>query len=347
MLVWCYFLLIILSGYSCAPYQSETKKITLQFDLSLSPFSTVTDIEIGHSSICFLTNKHEILIYDFEGNFTYDTIFSSPRLYPNGAVEVYLNNTFNSIFHFEDALYAIGFNPSDVIRLDLTTKELSKHRVTIAPENGTYEVLHSNFDTLVLYFQSIPRGNHQIYAFDLSTMTSRFLASIAPTQEAGAITTFSYGQDLFSVDALGKGISKLQNRTLTLDQEFFFLDSILYKGVVKGIRNLSEYARLEPWQRNQYRTDKVLSVLKIQEKEVFFLVELLNRTDPEAPEKETILFKQEANAILKKPLPDFNFVKLDPETRSLVGVTHENTVWVISNLDSLISPENYGANLPL
>lgn len=328
------FCLLLLS---CSEPETEIKKLNLEFEVTLSPFSSVTDMEIGDSDIFFITDKHEILVYDIEGNFKYDTLFASPRLYPNSAVEVYLNNSFNSIFYFEDALYSLGLNPSDLYRFDLETKKFSKKQIELS-ESGMHTIMSTNYDQLIVSFRNPQKGIFQLFKIDFPNMTPSLLTEVTPTTVSkNTFTSYSFQNELYLMDGMGEGVLRFENDGFSKLQGSFFLDSILFKGELKGIKNLGEYASLEPWERNQYQPDEILSGLKINEKESFFLVKILNRTDPEAPEYEMILFKQSGNELSRKNLKGFQFARLDQETNSFLGFTEVNRAIVLSDLDSLIN----------
>ncbi|MFN3998725.1 hypothetical protein [Algoriphagus sp.] len=330
------FCLLLLS---CSKSEIEIKKLNLGFEVSLSPYATVTDMEIGNDNIFLLTNKHEILIYDHEGGLLFDTLFASPRLYPNGAVEVYLNNSFNSIFYFENALYSLGVNPSDMYRFDLKTKKFSKKQIELS-ESGMHTIMSTNYNELIVSFRNPQKGIFQIFKIDFPEMKSSLLSEV--TQTTGSKTTFSsftYQDELYLIDGRGEGLLQFEHDRFSKVRGNFFLDSILFKGELKGIQNLTEYASLEPWEQNQYQPDRILSGLKVNEKEFFFLVKILNRTDPDTRESEMILFKQTGDELSRKTLVEFQFAKLDQETKSFLGFNEANRAIVISNLDSLVNSD--------
>jgi hypothetical protein len=136
---------------------------------------------------------------------------------------------------------------------------------------------------------------------------------------------------------LEKGLFKYGQSDFSKVSEDFFLDSILYKGELKNIFDLGEYSSLVPWQRNQYRSDQILSAIQISESETFFLLKLLNRTDPNLPDFEIVLYKNSGDKVFSKSLEGFQFAKLDTETQTFLGFTFENKALVISNLDSLLN----------
>ncbi|WP_144606931.1 hypothetical protein [Algoriphagus algorifonticola] len=316
----------------------ETKKLkpaNSEFQIELSPFSTIIDMEVGEKNIFILTNKHEVLGFDTNGTNILDTVFSPPRLYPNGAVEVYINNTFQSIFYHENLLYFLGSNPSDIIKFNLGTKKFSKQNLNMS-EKGLHHVIGSNLNDLIVEFRNPQKGIFQIFKVIFPSLETVKLDEFTKVSSQNKFVSFSHNDTIFIFSALENGLFKYYKKDFIKVPEIFFLDSILYKGNIKGIMDLSEYASLEPWQRNQYQSDKILSAIQISDQESFYLLKLLNRTDPDSPESSIVLFKKSGETIIRKILEGYQFAKLDPETEAFLGFTLNNEVVVISDLASLI-----------
>lgn len=308
--------------------------MNVQFEVQLPSFAIVTDMEISENHIFLLTNKHEVLAYDQKGEFVFDTLFATPRLYPNGSVEVYLENTFQSLFYFENALFFLGTNPPDMYRLDLTQKEFSKKRLTMS-ERGLHQVMNSNVDELLVSFNNPQKGIFEFFKIDFPGITPILLGEISNSKSP--FTSYFVQDKLYLINAIEKGIYVFENNQFIKNHDEFFLDSILFKGELKGVTDLGHYASLEPWERNQYRSDKILSVLQTSKTEIFFLLKLLNRTNPKNPEFQIVLIKQTGDKLQRKILENYQFAKLDKETQSFLGYTFENEAVVIGHLDSLVT----------
>jgi hypothetical protein len=320
--------------FSCS--DPKIKKINLSFAVDLSSYARVTDMEIGGNYIFLLTDKHEILTYDQQGMYVYDTLFASPRLYPNGAVEVYLNNSFSSVFYFDEKLFFQGLNPPDIYEFDLENQTFNKNLVTLS-DRGIHQVMSTNFDELFVGFRNPQKGIFQVFKIHFPSFEVILLDEFTQTKSKNKFVTYSFQDDIFLLNTLEKGLFKYGQSDFSKVSEDFFLDSILYKGELKNIFDLGEYSSLVPWQRNQYRSDQILSAIQISESETFFLLKLLNRTDPNLPDFEIVLYKNSGDKVFSKSLEGFQFAKLDTETQTFLGFTFENKALVISNLDSLLN----------
>ena len=320
--------------FSCS--DPKINNINLRFDVSLSNFATVTDMEIGENKIFIFTDKHEILTYDQQGTHLYDTLFASPRLYPNGAVEVYLNNSFSSVFYFDEKLFFQGLNPPDIYEFDLENKTFNRNLVTLS-DRGIHQVMSTSFDELFVGFKNPQKGIFQIFKIHFPSFKVKLLNEFAEVKTKNEFVTYTFQDNVFLVNTLEKGLFKYGQSDFSKVSEDFFLDSILFKGELKNIFDLGEYSSLVPWQRNQYRSDQILSAIQISESETLFLLKLLNRTDPNLPDFEIVLYKNSINKVFSKSLESFQFAKLDTETQTFLGFTFENKAVVISNLDSLLN----------
>jgi hypothetical protein len=305
----------------------------LRFDVDLSSFATVTDMEIGENKVFILTDKHELLAYNQNGDPVFDTVFASPRLYPNGAVEAYLNNSFRSIFYVDGKLYFLGTNPSDIFSFEIEKREFSKKRVNLS-EMGLHRVIGSNQDDLIVGFRSPQKGISQVFKITFPAFKAELLDEFSNAKSPNHLTSYSVQDDLFIYRSREFGLLKYEKKSFIQESGDFFLDSILYKGELKRITDLSQYSSLEAWERNQHQSDELLSAVQISDSDSYFLVKLLNRTDPEGPDFSICLIKKSGDNIIQKKLEDFQFAKLDPETYAFLGFTGNDEVVVISDLDS-------------
>lgn len=330
-----FYIGLIISLLSCSQPQSKDN-IDLSFDVDLSNFAKVTDMEVGKNEISLLTDKHEVLLYDKQGVHLYDTLFASPKLYPNGAVEVYLNNSFHSFFYYDNKLFFPGQNPPDIYEFDLENQTFNKNLVTLS-ERGIHEIISTNFNELFVGFRNSQKGIFQIFKVEFPSIDVELLDEFTQVKSKNEFVTYTFQDDIFLISTLEEGLFKLTEKAFSKVSKQFFLDSILYKKDLKKIFDLGEYSSLAPWQRNQYQSDKILSVIQISESDTFFLLRLLNRTDPNSDESEIVLYKKSGDKVSSKCLEGFQFAKLDAETQTFLGFTFENKAVVISNLDSLVS----------
>lgn len=333
-----YYILHCLLSVSCSTSSLNETTIDSGFAVKLSPFATVRDMEISDDDIFLFTSKQELLVYSMEGKPILDTVLLAPKLYPNGQVEAYLNNSLHSIFYFKNAVYSLGSNPSDLYKFDLRSLEISRQRIKIG-ESGLHDILSTSIDHIIVSFWDPLKNGVHLYSVDFPNLKTRYLAQVFPNAGNNSLATFEYQDSLFLLETLKEGLWNTRDDKVSLVRENFFLDSILFKGKMKGVKDLSEYTSLEPWQRNQYHPDNILSALKISEEESFFLVKKLNRTESEAPEFDLILYKLSGKDLESKRLKGFQFAKLDTETRTFLGFKDESHAIAISNLDSLITSD--------
>jgi hypothetical protein len=247
-----------------------------------------------------------------------------------------LNNSFRSVFYFDDKLFFQGLNPPDIYEFDLENQTFNKNLVTLS-DRGIHQVMSTNFDELFVGFRNPQKGIFQVFKIHFPSFEVILLDEFTQTKSKNKFVTYSFQDDIFLLNTLEKGLFKYGQSDFSKVSEDFFLDSILYKGELKNIFDLGEYSSLVPWQRNQYRSDQILSAIQISESETFFLLKLLNRTDPNLPDFEIVLYKNSGDKVFSKSLEGFQFAKLDTETQTFLGFTFENKALVISNLDSLLN----------
>ncbi|MCE7057469.1 hypothetical protein LZF95_22500 [Algoriphagus sp. AGSA1] len=292
-------------------------------------------MEISDDKIFLFTSKQELLIYSMVGETILDTVLLQPKLYPDGQVEAYLNNSLHSIFHFKNTIYSLGSNPSDIYKFDLQNREISRQRIKLG-ERGLHDILSTSNDHMIVSFLDPPRNTVHLFSVDFPNLKPRKLAQVTPTAGKNTFATFEFRDSLYLLETLKEGLWSIKDEKVSLVQENFFLDSILHKGELKGVRELSEYTGLAPWLRNQHHPDILISVLQIKEDLAYFLVKKLNRTEPKAPEFDLILYRLSGKDLESKHLEGFQFAKLDTETKTFLGFTYENWAIAISNLDSLV-----------
>jgi hypothetical protein len=203
-------------------------------------------------------------------------------------------------------------------------------------ERGLHQVMSSNKDELIVSFRNPQKGIFQFFKVNFPSLETIFLGEITNFKSKNNFKSYSFQDDLFLISPLEEGLFKLDTSGFTKVTELYFLDSILYKGELKKIFDLGEYASLAPWQRNQYQSDEILSATQISDQETFFLLKLLNRTDPNSPEFEIVLYKKTGDKVSWRNLEGYQFSKLDTETQTFLGFTFESKAVVISNLDSLL-----------
>ena len=325
------FLLLI----SCSSPSSNETIVNSDFAVKISPFAKVRDMEVSDDKIFLFTSKQELLVYSMVGKPILDTVLLQPKLYPNGQVEAYLNNSLHSIFYFDHTIYSLGSNPSDLYSFKLQSQEISRQHIKLG-EGGLHDILSTSKDRIIVSFWNPRKNIVHFFAVDFPSLKPKKLIQITPTAWQNTFATFEFQDSLFLLETLKEGLRSISDEKVSLIEEIFFLDSILYKEEIKGFKEINEYTRLEPWQRNQYNPDIIISVLQIGQDLAYFLVKKLNRSDPEAPEFELILYKLSGKELESRYLKGFQFAKLDPETQTFLGFTNESNAIVISNLDSLV-----------
>ncbi len=330
------FALLILLLVSCSAPPSIEPIVNTDFAVELSPFAKVRDMEISDDKIFLFTTKQELLIYSMVGKSILDTVLLQPKLYPDGQVEAYLNNSLHSIFHYKNSIYSLGSNPSDLYKFDLQSRQISRQRIILG-DGGLHDILSTSNDHMIISFWDPRKDTIHFFSVDFPSLKPTHLTQVKPTAWQNTFATFEFQDSLFLLEALKEGIRNIKDEKVSLVKENFFLDSILFKGEINGFKELSEYTSLEPWQRNQFHPDKIISALQINKDLFYFLVKKLNRTKPEAPVFDLILFKLSGDDLESNLLEGFQFAKLDTETQTFLGFTFESKAVVISNLDSLLN----------
>ncbi|MBW3470073.1 hypothetical protein [Arthrospiribacter ruber] len=330
------FIILALTFGGCKNNSDVPREIYSNFKLDLTSNAFVSDIEISENKVFFFTNKHELLTYNYSGNFLLDTVISPPKLFPNGSVEAYNNNYLGSIFYFNNAIYSLGNNPSDLYRFDLESRGISQKRIEIAG-GGLYDILSTDSKRMLVSFWIPSQTKVQFFNLNFPNLRPTKVAELSPTSNKNTFASFYYKEKIYLLEALGKGIWEINRQGKVRFHESYFLDSVLFKGKLKGVKDLNEFSGLKPWERNQYFPDEILSVIKLREDCAYFLVKKLNRTMPDSSDYNIVLYRLSADNFSQKNLDRFLYAKLDTKTQSFFGVTNENRFFATSNLDSLIN----------
>lgn len=326
------YLSLSLFIFSCSDLPSESFDSKFQIHLPLR--STISDIEIGDEMIFLLTEKHELLIYSSKGTFLADTIFASPRFYPNGDVEVYLDNSYNSVHFHEGNLYFLGTSPLEFLQFNLKSSTFSKHKLDL-PTGGLYKSINTDHNLILVDFKNQRDRIYQFYCINLNEFKVELLGEIPMGSYKGNFIFFVKNDNLLLLNSSLNGYYKFSEDDFQKDSFPYFLDTLLYKGQLKQVVDISEYSSLQIWQRNQYLPDQILSTFSNSEGD-YFLLKLLNRTDPKGPDFELLLVKNDIIGDIKTAkLLDYEFGKIDSESQSFVGFTKNQEIVVVSNLDSL------------
>jgi hypothetical protein len=331
--------IILILFVSCVSKKKEI--FNHEFQIEFSPFATVRDVAISENEVFILTNKHELLSYTFDGNKTLDTVILKPKLYPDKSVEYYPNNAFRSLFYYDNSCYFLGQNPSDLYRFDQRTKKISKKMVKLE-EAGLHYILHSEGQEAIIRVNNImvTEDDLILYRLDLNSMKPKKIIkeSLGYSQE---------GSYLYHKDNILRILNPLQNGYLEVSEsgklskiDGYFLDSILDKSKPKRVMELSEFYGKEPWERNQYLPDLILSAISVDRETDYFLIKKLNRTSPKEKDFKILIIKKSQDNIEIKELENFVFCKFDLNTNTFCGVTVDSNIMVTSDLDRIMFGEN-------
>jgi hypothetical protein len=331
--------IILILFVSCVSKKKEI--FNHEFPIEFSPFATVRDVAISENKVFILTNKHELIAYTFDGNKTIDTVILKPKLYPDKSVEYYPNNAFRSLFYYDNSCYFLGQNPSDLYRFDQRTKKISKRRVKLE-EDGLHYILHSEGQKAIIRVNNIMVTDEDLilYRLDLNSMKPKKILkeSLGYSQE---------GSYLNHKDNILQILNPLQNGYLEVSEsgklskiDGYFLDSILDKSKPKRVMELSEFYGKEPWERNQYLPDLILSAISVDRETDYFLIKKLNRTSPKEKDFKILIIKKSQDNIEIKELENFVFCKFDQNTNTFCGVTVDSNIMVTSDLDRIMFGEN-------
>ncbi|MDX5479607.1 MAG: hypothetical protein LPJ98_14260 [Cyclobacteriaceae bacterium] len=117
----------------------------------------------------------------------------------------------------------------------------------------------------------------------------------------------------------------------------YFLDSLLDKTKPKRVMELSEFYGKEPWERNQYLPDLILSAISVDRETDYFLIKKLNRTSPNEKDFKILMIKKSQDNIEIKELEDYVFCKFDQNTKTFCAITLDSKIVVTSDLDKIIA----------
>lgn len=292
---------------------------------------------ISEYDVFILTNKHELLSYTFDGNKTLDTVILQPKLYPDKSVEYYPDNSFRSLFYYDNSCYFLGQNPSDLYRFDLRTKKISKKRVNL-DEAGLHYILYSEAQEAIIRVNNIMDTEDDLilYRLDLNSMKPKKIMkkSLGYSQEG----SYLYHKDniLRILNPLQSGYLEVSKSGKLSKTKEYFLDSLLDKTKPKRVMELSEFYGMALWERNQYLPDLILSAISVDRETDYFLIKKLNRTSPNEKDFKILMIKKSQDNIEIKELEDYVFCKFDQNTKTFCGITLDSKIVVTSDLDKII-----------
>lgn len=329
-------ILIFLVLVSC---NSKKKELyNHEFQIEFSPFATVRDVAISENKVFILTNKHELIAYTFDGNKSLDTVILQPKLYPDKSVEYYPDNALRSLFYYDNSCYFLGQNPSDLYRFDQRTKKISKKRVKLE-EAGLHYILHSKGQEAIIRVNNImvTEDDLILYRLDLNSMKPKKIIkeSLGFSQEG----SYLYHKDniLRILNPLQSGYLEVSKSGKLSKTKEYFLDSLLDKTKPKRVMELSEFYGKEPWERNQYLPDLILSAISVDRETDYFLIKKLNRTSPNEKDFKILMIKKSQDNIEIKELEDYVFCKFDQNTKTFCAITLDSKIVVTSDLDKIIA----------
>jgi len=102
---------------------------------------------------------------------------------------------------------------------------------------------------------------------------------------------------------------------------------------------LSEFYGKEPWERNQYLPDLILSAISVDRETDYFLIKKLNRISPKEKDFKILMIKKYQDNIEMKELVNFVFCKFDQNTKTFCGVTFDSNIMVTSDFDRIMYGE--------
>jgi hypothetical protein len=311
-----------------------------EFPVELSPFASVIDCAISEKGVLILTNKHELLEYTFYGEKTLDTVILKPKLHPDRSVEFYPENHLRSMVYFDNSCYFLGQNPSDLYKIDLSTKEIQKTRIKLR-ETGIHFLFNSIQNEPVIQVNDIISNDNDLilYHLDLGSMkVKRIIKESLGFSQTG---TFVYKKNNFLriLNPLQNGYIEISDSGEVTKRDSFFLDSILDKSRPKRVMELSEFYGMATWERNQYQSDLILSAISVDQETDYFLIKKLNRTSAAEKDFEILMIKKHRHNVNIKELADYEFCRFDQNTKTFCGITFDSKFVITSDLDKVLFGE--------